>query len=64
MATMSIGKNDYPQEPVSKRSILVKIKTGENFNHRHTLSIPRIKNFCPTQIWAKRRRFEIGSQVK
>jgi hypothetical protein len=64
MATMSIGKNDYPQEPVSKRSILVKIKTGENFNHRHTLSIPRIKNFCPTQIWAKRGRFEIGSQVK
>jgi hypothetical protein len=46
MATMSIGKNDYPQEPVSKRSILVQIKTGENFNHRHTLSIPRIKIFA------------------
>jgi hypothetical protein len=63
MATMSIGKNDYPQEPVSKRSILVKIKTGENFNHRHTLSIPRIKNFCPTQIWAKRNVLKLAHRL-
>jgi len=26
-----------------KRPILFKVKKGENFNHRHTLSIPRIE---------------------
>jgi len=31
-------------EPVSKYSILFEIKKGEIFNHRHTLSISRIKN--------------------
>jgi len=30
-------------EAVSKCSILSKIKEGENFNHRNTLSISRIK---------------------
>jgi hypothetical protein len=30
-------------EAVSKCSILFKIKEGENFNHRNTLSISRIK---------------------
>jgi hypothetical protein len=30
-------------EPVAKRSSLAKVKDGENFNHRHTLSIPRIE---------------------
>jgi hypothetical protein len=30
-------------ETFEKRSILFKVKEGENFNHRHTLSIPRIK---------------------
>jgi hypothetical protein len=29
-------------EPVSKCSILSKVKEGENFNHRNTLSILRI----------------------
>jgi hypothetical protein len=31
-------------ETFEKCSILYKVKEGENFNHRHTLSIPRIKN--------------------
>ncbi len=30
-------------EAVSKCSILFKIKEGENFNHRNTFSISRIK---------------------
>jgi hypothetical protein len=30
-------------EPVSKCSILSKVKEGENFNHRHTWSISRIE---------------------
>jgi len=30
-------------EPVSKCSILFKVKKGENFNRRNTLSISRIK---------------------
>ena len=30
------------EEVVSKCSILFKIKEGENFNHRNTLSISRI----------------------
>jgi len=30
-------------EPVSKRFSLVKVKESENFNHRNTLSILRIK---------------------
>jgi hypothetical protein len=32
----------YP-ETIEKRSILFKTKKGENFNHRNTLSILRIK---------------------
>ena len=32
-----------PNETFAKRSILFKTKEGENFNHRHTLSISRIK---------------------
>ena len=31
------------QEPLSKRFGLVKVKAGENFNHRNTFSISRIK---------------------
>jgi len=30
-------------EALEKRSILFKYKAGENFNHRHTLSISRIE---------------------
>jgi len=30
-------------EPVSKRFSLFKVEEGENFNHRNTLSISRIK---------------------
>ena len=30
-------------ETFEKCSILFKVKEGENFNHRHTLSIPRIE---------------------
>jgi len=30
-------------EPVSKRFSLFKVKEGEDFNHRNTLSISRIK---------------------
>jgi hypothetical protein len=30
-------------ETFEKCSILFKVKEGKNFNHRHTLSIPRIK---------------------
>ena len=33
----------YIDEPVSKRSSLFKVKEGENFNRRNTLSILRIK---------------------
>jgi hypothetical protein len=33
----------FSDEAVSKCSILFKIKEGENFNHRNTLSISRIK---------------------
>ena len=40
------GKNFYIEEPFSKRSILFKFKEGKNFNHRHTLRIPRIKIFA------------------
>jgi len=36
-------KYTYPGEAVSKCSILFKIKEGENFNHRNTLSILRIE---------------------
>jgi len=35
-------KDNY-NEPVSKCSILSKVKKGENFNWRNTLSISRIK---------------------
>jgi hypothetical protein len=35
--------NFYKVEAFEKYSILFKIKEGENFNHRHTLSIPRIE---------------------
>jgi hypothetical protein len=31
------------KEPVSKCSILLKVKEGENFNHRNILDISRIK---------------------
>jgi hypothetical protein len=33
----------FMSEPVSKCSILFEIKEGENFNHRNTCSILRIK---------------------
>ena len=33
----------YIDETFEKYSILFKVKEGENFNHRHTLSISRIK---------------------
>jgi len=33
----------YAREPISKCSILFKVKEGENFNHRNTYSISRIK---------------------
>jgi len=33
----------YKFETFEKRSILVKVKEDENFNHRNTLSISRIK---------------------
>jgi hypothetical protein len=33
----------YSIEAVSKCSVLFKIKEGENFNHRNTLRISRIK---------------------
>ena len=36
-------EGDAQIETFEKRSILFKVKEGENFNHRHTLSIPRIK---------------------
>jgi hypothetical protein len=34
-------------EPVSKCPILFKVKEDENFNHRHTYSIPRIEALRP-----------------
>jgi hypothetical protein len=34
---------DKRNETFEKCSILFKVKEGENFNHKHTLSIPRIK---------------------
>jgi hypothetical protein len=33
----------YSKETFEKCSVLSKVKKGENFNHRHTLSISRIK---------------------
>jgi len=30
-------------EAFEKLSVFFKVKEGENFNHRHTLSIPRIE---------------------
>jgi hypothetical protein len=38
------GKKNENIETFEKRSILFKAKEGENFNHRNTLSISRIKN--------------------
>ncbi len=38
-----LGKEKLPEEPVSKRSILSKVKEGENFNHRNICNISRIK---------------------
>jgi hypothetical protein len=39
----AVSKPIVYEETVEKWSILLKIKAGENFNHRHTLSISRIK---------------------
>jgi len=39
----STEKHLNTPEPVSKCSILFEIKEGENFNHRNTCSISRIK---------------------
>jgi hypothetical protein len=39
----SILDNQKKEETFEKRSILFKAKEGENFNHRNTLSILRIK---------------------
>jgi hypothetical protein len=33
----------FEGETFEKRSILSKVKEGENLNHRHTMSIPRIE---------------------
>jgi len=33
----------YKQEPISKRFSLVKIKAGEHFNRKNTLSILRLE---------------------
>jgi len=43
--------NQY--ETFEKRSILFKAKEGENFNHRNTLSISRIKIWVWRRNWAK-----------
>jgi len=40
---MNKTENINPLEAVSKCSILFEIKEGENFNHRNTWSISRIK---------------------
>ena len=48
-------------EAVSKCSIFPKVKGGEGFNRRNTLSISRIKILNLTQRLGKRGRFEIGS---
>ena len=48
----------YMLEPVSKCSILFEIKEGENFNHRNTYSISRIK------IWAWNRYRTKGDVLK
>ena len=42
-AIININWMLFSTEAVSKCSILFKIKEGENFNHRNTLSISRIK---------------------
>jgi len=39
----AVSKPIIDEETVETCSILFKIKAGENFNHRHTLSISRIK---------------------
>jgi len=36
-------KSNMGKEPFEKCSILVKIKEGENFNHRNILNISRIE---------------------
>jgi hypothetical protein len=36
-----------PTEPISKCSILSKVKEDENFNHRHTWSISMIEALRP-----------------
>jgi hypothetical protein len=40
---MSVIKNEKRHESFEERSILLKFKEGDNFNHRNTLSISRIK---------------------
>jgi len=40
---LTIGPYLWHYETFEKRSILFKAKEGENFNHRNTLSILRIK---------------------
>jgi len=39
----TIDTKQFPIEAFEKCSILFKAKKGANFNHRHTLSISRIK---------------------
>ena len=46
---LSSGGNSYIREPISKRFSLVKVKAGEYFKRKNTLSILRI------EIWAQRR---------
>jgi hypothetical protein len=40
---LQLLNQEIPSETFEKLSILFKVKEGENFNHRHTFSIPRIK---------------------
>ncbi len=42
-ARFTLKINFKVNEPVSKRFSLFKVKEGENFNHRNTFSISRIK---------------------
>jgi len=60
-------KQSLSLEPVSKCSILSKVKKSENFNRRNTLSISRIalklhfvQNLSLTQRLDKRGRFELA----
>ena len=56
--------NFLAKEAFEKCSILVKIKKGDNFNHRNILNISRIKIWAWRRDWADKRRLRKGAFFK